>query len=74
LRGECRVISGVTVVTTLGCPFPFGTEAADALGIRHSLRPLISESGKFRQTSREKPRRDRKAVSLHGGLFENLNS
>ncbi len=47
------MISGVTVVTMLVCYFYFACEAAGALGARHSLRPLISEDGKFRQTSRE---------------------
>ena len=42
LRGECRAISGVTVVTTLVCLFYFACEAAGAAGVRHSLRPLIS--------------------------------
>src|SRR6478735_3177295 len=32
--------SGVTVVTTLGCLFSFGPEAAGASCARHSLRPL----------------------------------
>src|SRR5258708_14432843 len=41
LRGECRVGSGVTVVTTLVCLFYFAREAAGALGTRHSLRPLF---------------------------------
>jgi hypothetical protein len=45
-------VSGVTVVTTLVC-FVFIThEAAGASSARHSLRPLISEGGKFRQNSR----------------------
>ena len=39
--------SGVTVVTTLGCLFPFGPEAAGASGARHSLRPLMSEGQTF---------------------------
>jgi len=40
LRGECRVFSGVTVVTTLACLFYFTCEAAGASSARHSLRPL----------------------------------
>src|SRR6185369_14816197 len=60
--------SGEPVVTTLVCLFLSAREAAGASCTRHSLRPLISEDGKFRQTSREKPRRDREAVSVHGGL------
>ena len=40
LRGECRVFSGVTVVTTLACLFYFTCEAASASSTRHSLRPL----------------------------------
>jgi hypothetical protein len=43
LRGECRAISGVTVVTTLVCHLTFAREAAGALGTRHSLRPLFIE-------------------------------
>src|SRR6476469_10217994 len=62
--------SGEPVVTTLGCLFSFGPEAAGASCTRHSMRPLISESGKFRYTSREKPRREREAVPRRGGLFE----
>jgi hypothetical protein len=54
--------SGVTVVTMLVCLFYFACEAAGASSARHSLRPLISEGGKFRQNSREKPRRDRGIV------------
>jgi hypothetical protein len=46
LRRECRVISGVTVVTN-SCAFYFAREAAGAPGTRHSLRPLISEGGMF---------------------------
>ena len=37
--------SGVTVVTMLVCLFYFACEAAGALRARHSLRPLIAESG-----------------------------
>src|ERR1700681_4085040 len=37
--------SGVTVVTTLVCFLIFAREAAGAPSARHSLRPLISESG-----------------------------
>src|SRR6478672_13631802 len=43
--------SGVTVVTTLGCLFSFGPEAAGASCARHSLRPLFSEARTFLQTS-----------------------
>jgi hypothetical protein len=64
------VISGVTVVTTLVCLFFITHEAAGASSARHSLRPLISEGGKFRQNSREKPRRDREAVFVNALLFE----
>jgi len=45
--------TGVTVVTMLVCLFYFACEAAGASSARHSLRPLISESGTFWQTSRE---------------------
>src|SRR5712672_3557352 len=44
--------TGVTVVTTLVCLFFITHEAAGASSARHSLRPLISGGGKFRQTSR----------------------
>jgi hypothetical protein len=37
--------SGVTVVTMLVCFFIFAREAAGATSARHSLRPLLSESG-----------------------------
>ena len=50
LRGECRVISGVTVVTNARA-FYTTRAAAGAPGARHSLRPLISEGGSFQQTS-----------------------
>jgi hypothetical protein len=49
LRGECRVYSGVPVVTTLVCHFTFAREAPGAAGTRHSLRPLLGES--FMQNS-----------------------
>ena len=45
-------------------------EAAGASRARHSLRPLISEDGTFRIKLARKPRRDREAVSVRGGLFE----
>jgi tripartite-type tricarboxylate transporter receptor subunit TctC len=64
LRGECRVISGVTVVTMLVCFFHFAREAAGALGARHSLRPLNSEDRIFPAKLARKPRRDREAVYL----------
>jgi len=48
LRGECRAISGVTVVTNSRV-FYTPREAAGAAGARHSLRPLISEGRTFRQ-------------------------
>jgi hypothetical protein len=51
LRGECRVYSGVTVVTTLVCLFYFAREAAGALGTRHSLRPLFSWAKRFMHDS-----------------------
>jgi hypothetical protein len=51
LRGECRVCSGVTVVTNSRV---FSTrEAAGASSARHSLRPLNSESDTFLQISRK---------------------
>jgi hypothetical protein len=37
--------TGVTVVTTLVCFFIFAREAAGASSARHSLRPLLAESG-----------------------------
>src|SRR6202165_5804639 len=42
LRGECRVYSGVPVVTTLVCFINFARESAGGLGTRDSLRPLFS--------------------------------
>jgi hypothetical protein len=64
------VISGVTVVTTLVRFFFSAREAAGALGARHSLRPLISQGQEFKAKLARKPRRDREAVSVQGGLFE----
>ena len=43
LRGECRVISGVTVVTNARVYYT-PRAAAGAPGARHSLRPLISRA------------------------------
>ena len=63
--------SGVTVVTTLVCLF-FTHEAAGASCARHSLRPLISQGRELQANLARKPRRDREAVSVHGGLFENV--
>ena len=51
LRGECRAISGVTVVTTLVCYLYTAHEAAGASNARHSLRPLMAEGGRFQQNS-----------------------
>src|SRR5260221_13371715 len=49
--------SGVTVVTMLVCLFYFACEAAGALGIRHSLRPLFSRGETvFAQLGRIAPR------------------
>jgi hypothetical protein len=45
-------LSGVTVVTNARVYYTTRA-AAGASGARHSLRPLISEGGKFLQTSRE---------------------
>jgi hypothetical protein len=50
--------------------FSFAYEAAGALSARHSLRPLISEGGTFLANLARNVRRDREAVSVHGGLFE----
>ncbi len=59
LRGECRVESGVTVVTN-SCVCFFTHEAAGALGIRHSLRPLFSERAKqFCKTRAQRAARSR---------------
>ena len=48
LRGECRVFSGVTVVTMLACLFYFTCKAAGASSARHSLRPLNFGGRTFR--------------------------
>ncbi len=45
-------------------------EAAGASSARHSLRPLISQGQDFKANLARKPRRDREAVFVHGGLFE----
>jgi hypothetical protein len=44
-------VSGVTVVTNARAFYP-PRAAADASSVRHSLRPLISESGTNGKTSR----------------------
>ena len=56
-------MTGVTVVTTLVCYQHTAHEAAGAAGARHSLRPLISESGKFKAKLARMMRRDREAVA-----------
>ena len=54
--------TGVTVVTMLVCLF-FTHEAAGALSARHSLRPLISESGTFLgKLARKRAARSRRRV------------
>ena len=55
-------VSGVTVVTTLVCYQHTAHEAAGASSARHSLRPLISEGGKFTANLRAHAPRDREAV------------
>jgi hypothetical protein len=62
LRGECRVISGVTVVTNARALYPTRA-AAGALGARHSLRPLISGGWYVQGKTRADKRREREAVS-----------
>jgi hypothetical protein len=57
--------AGVTVVTMLVCFFYFAHKAAGAAGARHSLRPLISESGMLLANSRENMRRDREAMDAN---------
>jgi hypothetical protein len=47
LRGECRVISGVTVVTNARA-FYTTRAAAGASSARHSLRPLSFRGREFR--------------------------
>jgi hypothetical protein len=49
--------SGVTVVTMLVCFLNFAREAADASGVRHSLRPL------FRAEQHAKPRASRGGIA-----------
>src|SRR5260370_34238677 len=58
--------SGVTMVTMLVCFVYFAREAAGALGARHSLRPLISESGtSMAKTRTHRAARTRTYVSRH---------
>jgi hypothetical protein len=64
-------VSGVTVVTNARV-FYTTRAAAGASGARHSLRPLISRAGRFRQTSRE-TRGEIARVCRQMMLFENLN-
>ena len=61
--------SGVTVVTNARVYYTTRA-AAGASSARHSLRPLISESGTLIANLARNMRRDREAVSKHGGLFE----
>ena len=68
LRGECRAISGVTVVTMLACLFYFACEAAGASRARHSLRPLFSGASGSCTTRALSAPRERGRVSW---LFEN---
>jgi hypothetical protein len=58
LRGECRVISGVTVVTNARA-FYTTRAAAGAPGARHSLRPLMSEGETARTTRAQSVARSR---------------
>jgi hypothetical protein len=58
--------TGVAVVTTLVCSFYFACEAAGA----SSLRPLISEGGKFLTHLGRIVPRDREVVSAKTLLFE----
>src|SRR6202035_1748358 len=62
-------VSGVTVVTNARVYYT-PRAAAGAPGARHSLRPLFSESGKFRANLARMMRRDREAVSGRAWLFE----
>jgi hypothetical protein len=63
LRGECRAISGVTVVTTLVCYLHTAHEATGASRARHSLRPLFFRGRKVRgQNSRGHAARSRGCV------------
>src|SRR6266516_7707318 len=64
LRGECRVISGVTVVTMLVCYFYFACEAAGASCARHSLRPLIPRGEVLAKTRTHRAARSRSCVFL----------
>ena len=70
LRGECRVISGVTVVTNARALYPTRA-AAGASSARHSLRPLIFRGRDLSGKTRVDARRDREAVGAKEWLFEN---
>jgi hypothetical protein len=61
-------VSGVTVVTNARAFYP-PRAAADASSVRHSLRPLISESGTNGKTSRE-TRGEIAKLWLDAALFE----
>ena len=61
-RGECRVFSGVTVVTNARA-FYTTRAAAGASGARHSLRPLIIRRQGILIDLALDMRRDREAVS-----------
>ncbi len=62
LRGECWVISGVTVVTMLVCSYHFAHKAAGASCARHSLRPLMFKGATSIAKLARKARRDREAL------------
>ena len=62
LRGECRVISGVTVVTNARVYYP-PRAAAGAPGARHSPRPLIFQKAEFLAQLGRTVSREREVVS-----------
>jgi hypothetical protein len=65
--------TGVTVVTMLVCSFYFACEAAGAAGARHSLRPLLAESGRFFEITRAKMRGEIAKLLPQTTLFEILS-
>jgi hypothetical protein len=67
--------SGVTVVYLLVCFFIFAREAADATSARHSLRPLISESGMLLiKLGRITPRDCKGVAAGHTGCLKKIES
>src|SRR5229473_8194737 len=69
LRGECRAISGVTVVTMLVCFVLFCTRGCGRGGRPAFPAPSDFEGWTFKGKTRADARRDREAVACHAPLM-----